>query len=139
MEKQIYAMTGANNNWNTLNKFECYNPEANTWTALLNKEETTSGSVCEAVDGKLYVIGGYGAGAVSAKAESFNPGFPSRKWYSQGKVGKCLFDKQVSFNDITYPANVPFNPNAVGSMAFSQNGTSGSLMESYEDLELSAL
>jgi hypothetical protein len=132
IDAKIYVISG----WDS-NKCNCYDPATNAWTALLDIPTIEYFSAFTAMDGRIYVLGGVGAGGKESLC--FNPGLPVRQWHSLGKVSDCLFDKEVSFNSISYPAHIPFSPDMVGDLAFSQTGTSSTLTESFEGLQLSML
>jgi N-acetylneuraminic acid mutarotase len=138
IDGKIYAIGGENTGGVGLKTIECYDPATNAWATLADMQTARANSVSAVICDKIYVIGGYDDSELKA-TECFNPGLPARKWHSLGKVSDCLFDKEVSFNDVVYPANTPFSPNAVGHLAFSKTGTSGTLTEGFEDLELSIL
>ena len=72
MNGKVYVTGG----WPTLTSFQVYDPSTDTWTrkADLLRANGREGHGACAVDGILYVIGGFGSGTLRNTVEAYDPG-----------------------------------------------------------------
>src|SRR5581483_6711100 len=94
----VYYLTGGNNNLNgAVATVRVYNPQANAWSDLPPMSVARYGHEAAMIEGKLYVVGGFGISGGLAGGEVYD--FAAQKWspiaglsrqrrFASGAVGK---------------------------------------------------
>ena len=72
-----------------LSSVEVFDPQTNAWTALAPTSTVRDGAAMAAVQGKLYVAGGFAAGSTIATAEAFDP--QQNRWEAVAPMAQARY------------------------------------------------
>ena len=76
IDGKLYVVGGWNTHWRSemgINKLEVYDPATDTWSTKANMPTSRDGPAAAAIDGKLYVVGGWNGTDFTPALEVYDP------------------------------------------------------------------
>ncbi len=94
VDDKIYVINGFNDKGQFFSTVEIYDPINDTWSKGENVSTAVSFPCCSAIDGKIYVLGGYNGNMILSDVKEYDTGFRPSSVNPQGKISVTWGEKK---------------------------------------------